>query len=420
MRPIPQVSGWDQSLAFLADPYRFIARNCRQLRSEVVQARLLLRQTLCFTGPRAAELFYNESLFCRAGAAPEPVRATLFGKGGVQGLDGAAHRRRKALFMRVLAPEQVAALVRQVSHEWEHELARWARQPRVPLYAALHPVLTRAVCHWAGVPLPPAQVALRTRELVALFDQAAGPPLSHVHSRLARMALESWLAHLLAEARTGRVELPEGSAAEAVALHRDEDGKVLRPRIAAVELINLLRPTVAVSVFITQAAHALHMAPQCREPLSDSLMGGDMRYAQAFVQEVRRWYPFFPAVAARVRHDFEWQGYHFSRGELALLDLYGTNHDPRSWDDADEFRPQRFLTRKPGAYDFIPQGGAEPHAHHRCPGEGVAIALMMLSLDWLLHRMRYEVPPQDLELDMSRLPSLPRGGFCIAGVQALS
>ncbi len=419
MRPIPRVSGWDQSLDFLADPYRFIGRHCRLLRSDVVQARLLLRPTLCFTGSRAAELFYNESLFCRAGAAPEPLRATLLGKGGVQGLDGSAHRRRKALFMRVLAPEQVAALVRQVSHEWEHELARWAQRPQLALYAALHPMLTRAVCHWAGVPLPAPQVALRTRELVALFDQAVSPPLSHLHARMARMALEWWLAHLLAEARTGRVELPEGSPAEMVALHRDEDGKVLRPRIAAVELINLLRPTVAVSVFITQAAHALHMAPQCREPLSDSLMGGDMRYAQAFVQEVRRWYPFFPAVAARVRHDFEWQGYHFSRGELTLLDLYGTNHDARSWDAADEFRPQRFLTRKPGAYDFIPQGGAEPHAHHRCPGEGVAMSLMMLALDWLLHRMRYEVPPQDLELDMSRLPALPRSGLLVTGVQAL-
>ncbi|WP_157270321.1 cytochrome P450 [Azohydromonas aeria] len=419
MRPIPRVPGLDSSLAFLEDPYRFIGRHCRELRSEVVEARLMLRPTLCFTGPRAAELFYNESLFQRGGAAPEPLRATLFGKGGVQGLDGARHRRRKALFMRALAPEQVAALVRQVAHEWQHELGRWAQQETVPLYTALHPLLARAVCHWAGVPLPQSQLALRTEELVSLFDQSVKPPLRHLRARVARAALESWLAHLLAEARAGRVELPEGSAAEQVALHRDEDGNVLRPRIAAVELLNLLRPTVAVSVFIVQAAHALHVHPECREPLSDSLLGGDMRWAQAFVQEVRRWYPFFPAVAARVRHDFEWQGCHFPRGQLALLDLYGTNHDPRSWDEPQAFRPQRFLTRKPGAYDLVPQGGAEPHAHHRCPGEGVTIALMMLSLDWLLHRMRYEVPAQDLELDMGRLPALPREGLVIGAVQAV-
>jgi fatty-acid peroxygenase len=49
----------------------------------------------------------------------------------------------------------------------------------------------------------------------------------------------------------------------------------------------------------------------------------------------------------------------------------------------------------------------------------VAIALMMLSLDWLLHRMRYELPPQDLGLDMGRLPALPRSGIVIQSVQAL-
>ena len=206
MRPIPRVSGWDQSLDFLADPYRFIGRHCRLLRSDVVQARLLLRPTLCFTGSRAAELFYNESLFCRAGAAPEPLRATLLGKGGVQGLDGSAHRRRKALFMRVLAPEQVAALVRQVSHEWEHELARWAQRPQVALYTALHPMLTRAVCHWAGVPLPPAQLGRRTRELVSLFDEAVSPAHlhAHLHARRARWSLERWLATLVEDLRAAR------------------------------------------------------------------------------------------------------------------------------------------------------------------------------------------------------------------------
>lgn len=418
MRPIPHVGGWDATLAFRADPYRFIGRHCRERHSEVVQARLMLQPTLCMSGPRAAELFYNEALFQRAGAAPEALRATLFGKGGVQGLDGERHRRRKALFMLATAPEHVATLVRCVGHEWEHALADWSRQGSVALYPALHLPLARAACAWAGVPLAEAQAELRTRELVALFDAAAGAPLRHLHARVARKALEAWLAQLVRDARSGRQSVPEGSAVEAVATHRDADGTPLPARVAAVELLNLVRPTVAVSVFIVLAAHALHQHPRCREPLAQSLSdGGDMRWAQAFVQEVRRWYPFFPAVAASVRQDFEWQGWHFTRGQRALLDLYGTNHDPRSWDEPEVFRPERFLTRRPGAYDFVPQGGAEPHAHHRCPGEGVAVALMMLALDWLLHRMHWQVPAQDLSLDMARLPALPRSGFVINDIR---
>jgi fatty-acid peroxygenase len=47
----------------------------------------------------AARLFDDAERFQRAGAAPRRVKATLLGEGGVQSLDGEAHRRRKAMFM---------------------------------------------------------------------------------------------------------------------------------------------------------------------------------------------------------------------------------------------------------------------------------------------------------------------------------
>src|SRR3546814_15474251 len=91
---------------------------------------------------------------------------------------------------------------------------------------------------------------------------------------------------------------------------------MLSPRVAAVELLNILRPTVAVSVFITFTAHALHQLPACRQNLQ-----ADDGYLECFVQEVRRFYPFFPAVMAHVRRDFEWKGYRFPRGRRVVLDL---------------------------------------------------------------------------------------------------
>lgn len=50
-----------------------------------------------------------------------------------------------------------------------------------------------------------------------------------------------------------------------------------------------------------------------------------------FVQEVRRFYPFFPFAAAEVKTDFTWKDYTFEKGTLTLLDLYGTNHDTNIW-----------------------------------------------------------------------------------------
>ncbi|MCT9070048.1 cytochrome P450 [Cupriavidus gilardii] len=413
MPAIPRDAPGDHSLAMLADPYRFIAKRCRALQSDVFETRVLLRRTLCMTGPEAAALFYDPQRFQRGGAAPEPVRATLFGKGGVQTLDGDAHRMRKALFMHATAPERIATLSDAVAQQWLLSARSWSDGQPVALYDALHPLLTRAVCSWAGVPLREHEVEPRCRQLTALFDQAAAPGLGHFRSRRARDRVEAWLSRLIDQARAGQFEILEHTPMHTVAWHHDADGQLLPPRIAAVELANLLRPTVAVSVFIVFVAHALHLHPACRERLQQ----GDPAYLDAFVQEVRRWYPFFPAVVARVRDDFEWKGYRFVRGRRVMLDLYGTNHDPRSWDDPDAFAPERFLARAPTPFNFIPQGGAQAADHHRCPGEGITVALMKQAVLFLLRGLRYTVPEQDLTLDFGRLPALPRDRMVIRDVR---
>lgn len=409
LRLIPRAVPWDGSRALLADPYRFIGRTCRQLGTEVFETRLLLQRTLCMSGTRAAEVFYDTRWFQRQGAAPEAVRATLFGKGGVQGLDGARHRQRKALFVQVTGAHQVAALVDRVRHEWTQALPAWSAGGPVSLYRALQPVLARAVCGWAGVPLPEHELPRRTAQLVALFDSAAGGPAAHLQSRLARLQAEGWLSALLEDARAGRLRLPVGSAAHVVCWYR-EGGKPLPARVAAVELLNLLRPTVAVSVYITFVAHALESHPAWSEALAGS---GPHADALGFVQEVRRHYPFFPVVAARVRENFQWDGLVFVKGRRALLDLYGTNHDARVWDEPEAFRPERWRGLAPGRFEFVPQGGAEVATHHRCPGEDIATQIMLLSIDMLLRRMRFALPQQDLRIAMDRLPALPRDGFLI-------
>jgi len=63
------------------------------------------------------------------------------------------------------------------------------------------------------------------------------------------------------QTRAGGVQPPEQSALRVITTHRDLNGALLSPRIAAVELLNMLRPTFAVSVFITFIAHALHHHP---------------------------------------------------------------------------------------------------------------------------------------------------------------
>jgi fatty-acid peroxygenase len=405
----------DATLALLADPYRFIARRARALGSDAFATRLMLRPTICLTGPAAAALFYDATRFERRGAAPEPLQATLFGKGALQSLDGAEHEARKAMFLALMTPARIEDLVAAFARELVDATHAWAARRGVVLYDAIQPVLARAVCAWAGVPLPGADVPLRTRQLVALFDQAAALGGGHLRSRRARRALEAWLEALVEDVRAGRRVADPSGALHAVAMLRRPNGLRLPPRVAAVELLNVLRPTVAVAVYVVDVAHALHAHPAVRARLRT----GDAAYRRAFVQEVRRFYPFFPAVVARVREDFAWRGLRFPRGTRTMLDLHGTNRDPRTWAAPDAFRPERFLNRPADAYDFVPQGGGDPRTGHRCPGEWITLALMEATTEAFARRLRHAVPRQDLRLDWTRLPSLPRSGFVLADAEPL-
>lgn len=415
MTRIPRDPSPDSTLALLRDPYGFVQKRCRHFRSDLFETRLLLRRTICMSGPEAAQLFYDPSRFVRQGAMPERVRRTLLGRGGVQGLDGAAHAHRKQMFMSLMSPEQIAALGQQFAQELRLRAETWGSVGQVVLYDELHEVLTRAVCAWSGVPLQEAEVGRRTRDLTAMFDAAGAVGPRHWRSRLARRRSEAWIAGILKQVRAGRLTPPPSSALAVIALHRDLDGKPLFPRIAAVEVLNVLRPTVAVSVFIVFVAHALHRHPESRQ----RLQAGEAGYADLFVQEVRRFYPFFPAVMARARCDFDWKGYHVPKGVRVMLDLHGTDHDPRSWDAPEEFRPDRFRTWNGSPFNFVPQGGGDHDHGHRCPGEWITKELMKVAVDGLARHIAYEVPEQDLRIDMSRLPALPRSRVLIRRVEPI-
>lgn len=397
----------DSTLALLRDPYRYVGKECRQHGTDLFEARILLRSTICMRGPEAAELFYDEDRFVRHGAAPVRLQKSLFGVGGVQGLDDEDHRRRKAMFMAIMQPGAIDELARGVGEAFAAAARSWAETDEVVLYDALHEPLMRAVCAWAGVPLTNEEAAERTRDVVALFDAAGNIGPRHWGARLGRRRSESWIADVVRRIRDGRLDPPDESAACLVALHRDRDEHLLDERIAAVELLSVLRPTVAISVFIVHAAHALHVH-------RGALEAGT---TDDFVHEVRRYYPFFPAVMARVRRAFRWRDYNFPVGRRVLLDLYGTNHDERTWQSPEKFRPERFRRWDGGACNYVPQGGGDFLTGHRCAGEHVTLAVMRTAVDFLAREIVYEVPEQDLRIDYSRLPALPRSRFRIRNVR---
>ncbi len=103
-----------------------------------------------------------------------------------------------------------------------------------------------------------------------------------------------------------------------------------------------------------------------------------------------------------------------------LLDLYGTNRDPRSWHEPQRFDPERFAHWNGSAFNFITQGGGDPASGHRCPGERLAIELLKASLCMLTRHMEYAVPAQDLRIDPSRMPAQPESQLVISDVRRVA
>jgi fatty-acid peroxygenase len=377
----------DNSVQLLTEGYAWLPDRRRE--TPTVRTRLMGQRAVCIGGVEAAQFFYDEQNIRRHGAIPGPVLSTLFGHGAVHTLDGAEHRARKAMFRSVMGPDGVADLTERVTEVWDETVPTWDRP--VVLFDETSRILTRAVCDWAGIRVAPAELPTLAADLIAMVDGFATPGPRHFKARFARRRQEKRFAGVT-----------EGFLYDVMSAH------VRDPHVRAVELLNVIRPTVALSWFVTFVAHALHRWPKHR---ADLAAGGV--FAEAFAHEVRRFYPFAPFLGGLAARDMEWQGQPIPAGSLVLLDIYGHNHDPELFADPYAFAPERFVGHDIGPFELVPQGAGRPDTGHRCPGEGIAVSVLA-ALSTRLARLDYEVPPQDLTISLRRVPARPRSGFVLA------
>lgn len=412
-KKIPGDMCLDNTVKLLREGYLFIPDRCRKYRSDIFQTRLMGQKVICMSGEKAARIFYDKTLFTRKGAAPKRIQKTLFGEKGVQTLYGPDHLHRKQLFISILNPNRMDQLTKLVERQWQLNSKCWEQKDQIILFDEVRTLLCQAVCRWAGVPLGKREADAKAKDFGLMVDAfgAVGP--RYWRGKCARKRTEQWILHVIEAVRSNRLDAPMGTALYEIAWHHDLNGFLLPLRTAAVELINILRPVTAIATYITFGALALAEHPECIGRLCKK----DEEYSRMFVQEVRRFYPFGPFVGARVRFNFTWRKYRFKKGTLVLLDLYGTNHDPRLWVLPHRFLPEHFQYRVDTPYDFIPQGGGDAKTGNRCPGEPVVIEIMKVSLEFLANHLKYEVPVQDLSFSLDRMPTLPKSRLILKNVK---
>lgn len=393
----------------LDEGYLLFSTLREEANAPVVKARLLNKEVIAVYGQEAAKKFYDPNNFKREGAMPKLVLKTLFGEEGVQTMDGKSHEHRKTIFMNLMTPKRMEVYHQIVDKNLSEKLDQ--QQGEFDLFDLSKDVLFRSICEWAGIDLskiPKEEVEQLADYQISMISSAVTNPATHIKGVENRKKSEKWAQSLIEDARIHPVANKEEVALYALANATDEQGELLPINVAAVELLNVIRPTVALTVWIALMGHALFSRPDIYQRLRAKFT----QLQDSFIQEMRRYYPFFPMLPAFATKDVEIDGYMIPKDSWVVLDLYGTNHDERSIESPEVFRISRYLGKEKHIsydeeYEMIAQGGGKFEAMHRCAGEWITLHTLRVFSDQLVNKYEFSVPDQDWSIPMNQFPTFP-------------
>ncbi|KAG2586580.1 desmethyl-deoxy-podophyllotoxin synthase-like [Panicum virgatum] len=131
---------------------------------------------------------------------------------------------------------------------------------------------------------------------------------------------------------------------------------------------------------------------------------GEMKYLKLIIKETLRLHPPAPLLIPRESMDScKILGYDVPKGTTVLVNAWAIGRDPRYWEDADEFKPERFesisVDFRGTDFEYIPFGAGR----RICPGIPFAQANMELVLAALLYHFDWKVASgmKPSELDMA-------------------
>ena len=100
-------------------------------------------------------------------------------------------------------------------------------------------------------------------------------------------------------------------------------------------------------------------------------------YLHCIINETLRLYPAAPMLLPHeASTDCKIHGYNVLAGSMVLVNAYAIHRDPATWEDPEEFRPERFEHGRAEGKFMIPFG----MGRRKCPGENLAMRTMGLVL----------------------------------------
>jgi len=406
-------------VALLRNPFGFLEER-RARFGNVFRSKVLGREVAFLAGLEGAERFYDETIISRSDAHPYQL-VDLFGGDNMEMFDGERHLAMKRVALTAFDEAAIAGYLPDLQRLVESTLDRLAGMPRFSATRELRPLAIEAIC-WnvMGIERGPQSLAI-VRDYDAVMTGLVSMPVPipgtpYSRARAARDRLLAQYRRLIAERRAK----PGSDGLSRMLAYTDDE--------ALLEIHHIVIAGFVVYALMAEVLRRLAEQPALRErclaevgehapvgPIPPDALGR-LETSTNVVREAKRIVPLVPLAFGRVLRPFTCEGYDVPEGWRVYLALHLNNHDPAIYAEPGRFDPDRFApgraeqARHPLA--FIPQG-AEPPTGHRCLGLDYSTALVLVFLTVLLRRYTWELSPQDLTYDWSRLPPEPRDGLLV-------
>jgi cytochrome P450 len=298
---------------------------------------------------------------------------------------------------------------------WVEEIVRravgaWPRDVSVPLHPRLRALTLEVVLHriftWRK-PESEERLAILRDRVLAMLDVTGSvvfpvPALRHGPGKITwkrflrdRAEMDELIHALIAEHGVDG-EAGGQDALGMLMAARNVDGTPmteLQLRDNVMSLILAGHETTAAQ--LAWAFQLLAHNPVAQQRLIEEIDdGSEEEYLTATVQEVLRHRPVFLfSIPRAVKQPIEIGGWTYRPPAHLLGCIYLLHHDPATYPEPDEFRPERFLEGQPNPYTWVPWGGGRK----RCPGSHLAMLEMKTVLRTVLENMTVSPAGRNME-----------------------
>jgi cytochrome P450 len=282
----------------------------------------------------------------------------------------------------VTVEDQVQALLGTILEREHAAIAAGERQrgeiDLVKEFTAVYPV--SVVAAMMGVSIEDyATVQRWYNAFLSYGSNIAGDPEVFAQGMQAKHEFGEYILPIIAERRRS----PTGEDLITRLCHYEYDGRSMTDEeIRAFLALVLLAGGETTDHQLAALMHTLARHPkQLREVQEDRTL------VEATLAEGMRYCAIVQFFQRTVRDDMEFEGFQFKQGHRLTLMLAAANHDPRRFDDPDEFNIHRSDNRSAVAFtgnaDHVGFGGGR----HICLGAQLAKREMEIAMNFLLDRV---------------------------------